>query len=58
MPRFGFPELFVSFVVLVAYAVPIAVAIWIILALRHIRSDVITLKGELEEIKRLLLSKN
>jgi len=58
MPRFGFPELLVSFFALIAYAVPIAVAIWVILALRLIRSDVITLKGELEEIKRLLLSKN
>jgi len=58
MPRFGFPELLVSFFALFAYAVPIAVAIWIILALRNIRSDVISLKGELEEIKRLVLSKN
>ncbi len=59
MAQIGIPEsLVVLLMVSIIYVIPIAMAAWVVLALRRIRSDVKTIQGELEEIRRLLLKKN
>ena len=54
----GLAEFLVSFIVLIKYGIPIAAAVWVVLSLIRIRSDVKTIQGKLEEIERLLLNKN
>jgi hypothetical protein len=51
MARIGIP-LLVSFLKLIKYAMAIATAIWVILAPGTFRSDVETMKRELDEFQR------
>ena len=51
----GFTEILaVSLLGLVRYGIPIAVAVWIILTLRRIRSEHEMIRSRLESIERLL----
>ena len=51
----GFTEILaISLLGFIRYGIPIAVAVWIILTLRRIRSDHVMIQGRLEAIEQLL----
>jgi len=55
MPRMDLTEiLIIIFLWLIRYGIPIAAVIWVILALRRIRSDHEMIRSRLEAIEQLL----
>ncbi|HTY64070.1 MAG TPA: hypothetical protein VMG30_17610 [Acidobacteriota bacterium] len=58
MAQINILELLPLFLLLIAWAIPIVAAVWIILTLKRIRSDHEIILGKIEEMRRLLLNKN
>jgi hypothetical protein len=58
MFQIGTGEAFILIGMALIYALPIAVAVWIVVTLRRIRSDMEVFRGKLEAIERLLQNNN
>ena len=51
---FGIPELMILLVLVMSWAVPIAIAVWMVVTLRRIRIDQRAVQLKLDTIERLL----